>query len=67
MSEGIVDLRKVLLLNPTNKELVDILKLRVKDLKETRAGKLALVEDIETLVDEVGSRLLTEVFYQNKK
>ena len=67
MSEGIIDLRKVLLLNPTNKELVDILKLRVKDLKETKAGKLALVEDIETLVAEVGDRLLTEVFYQNKK
>ena len=67
MSEGIVDLRKVLLLNPTNKELVDLLKLRVKDLKETRAGKLALVEDIETLVAEVGDRLLTEVFHQSKK
>ena len=67
MSEGIVDLRKVLLLNPTNKELVDLLKLRVKDLKETRAGKLALVEDIETLIAEVGDRLLTEVFFQSKK
>ena len=60
MSEGIIDLRKVLLLNPTNKELVDIQTLRIKELKESKGCSAALIEDVETLATQIGNRLLEE-------
>lgn len=67
MDAGMIDLRKTVILNATNEQLTKALMERIEMLKGTRAGKTALVEDIETLAKEVNDRLLAEIFYQNKK
>ncbi|MCK5605743.1 hypothetical protein KAR91_27860 [Candidatus Pacearchaeota archaeon] len=67
MEECMIDLRHSVLLNATNKQLTEALMKRIAALKDTKHGKTALIEDIETLAKQVNDRLLTEVFHQSKK
>jgi len=64
MAKGIIDITKILILEPTNKELCDLLDERIKDLKKainvsnTGGNKSRLLNDIETLSFEINDRLL---------
>lgn len=60
MSEGLVDLRKILILNPTDGQLIDLLILRIDELKQTNQVKASLIEDLETLAIEIKDRLVTD-------
>ena len=68
----ITDVSRVVMVSPTNQQLCDELKGRIKILKEATKGKCGgdstiLIDDIDSLVLEVTDRLLTKVFYQDNK
>ena len=66
MTDAITDLTRIIMLNPTNKDLCNHLDKRTKALKESivvggaREAKIRLIEDIRTLAKEIESRLLCE-------
>ncbi|MCK5605889.1 hypothetical protein KAR91_28590 [Candidatus Pacearchaeota archaeon] len=66
MEDTITDLTRLILLNPTNKDLCKHLRKRIKALKEsiltggTREDRIRLIEDVITLTQEIENRLLRE-------
>ncbi len=66
MTNAITDLTRLILLNPTNKDLCEHLRKRTKALRESivvggaREDKIRLIEDIRTLAQEIENRLLRE-------
>jgi heptaprenylglyceryl phosphate synthase len=66
MTEGMTDLTKILILNPTNKDLCEHLDKCTKTLKDSiivggsREAKIRLIDDIKTLAKEIRERLLCE-------
>ncbi len=64
MTSDIIDLTKILILNPTNKELCDLLEKRIKTLdkaisvNEPGGNKARLIDDIDKLSIEIMDRLL---------
>ena len=66
MAQGIVDITKILILEPTNKELCDLIKERINTLKDAinvcspGGNKSRLISDIDTLSFEINDRLLTK-------
>ena len=62
----ITDLTRIVMLNPTNKELCTHLEKRTELLRDSiitgksRESKIRLIYDIETLAKEINSRFLCE-------
>ena len=66
MAKGIIDITKVLILEPMDKELCDLIKERIETLKDAinvcspGGNKARLINDIDTLSFEINDRLLTK-------
>jgi hypothetical protein len=66
MSVDIIDLSKVLILNPTNKELCESFEKRINILRETiksndsKEDMVSLINDITQLNVELSDRLLNK-------
>ena len=64
MTTSMIDLTKILILEPTNEEICKYLKERVNILKvaistsESKEDKACLIDDIDKLTVEVISRLI---------
>ncbi len=64
MTTSMIDLTKILILEPTNEEICKYLKERVNILKvaisdnESREDKTCLIDDIDKLTVEVIARLI---------
>ena len=63
---AITDLTRLILLNPTNKDLCKHLEERTETLRDSiitggsREAKIRLIDDLKTLSKEIRSRLLYE-------
>lgn len=66
MTDNITDLTRLILLNPTNKDLCKHLEERTETLRDciitggSREAKIRLIDDLKTLSKEIRGRLLYE-------